>query len=530
MEVYGNTKGIKRTVIASLEKLEGDYDKHLVIDRKVLSEICDITEKINREICVYISRLGRIMAVGVGDSSTVQLEDLTLKRGDKRFTGMRLVHTHPSGSGKLSDMDTSALLSLRLDMMCAVGALHGRPNDMEIAYISGGKVEKFYYKSINYLNDQEALQRINEYENISYSGKVYNNKIQQKTAVIVNVNPNAESAIVEINELHRLTDTLELTVVGEVIQKQQTDKTYCAGRGKLDEIKRAVQIQNAEFVIFNNQLTGSQLSNIEEYVGAKVIDRSMLILEIFAKHATSNEGKLQVELAMLKYTLPKLMGQGKALSRIGGGGGGGAATKGSGETKLETDRRHIRRTIYDLTARIEILKKERDLRRERRIKSGIKTVAIVGYTNAGKSTLMNVMTKAGVLEADKLFATLDPVTRKIFVDIGKEYLLTDTVGFIDNLPHEFIDAFKSTLEEASYADLLLHVADCSSPDLARQEKVVLEVLQSLGVTDTPIITVYNKEDMNEGFIADKKDSVVISAANGDGVKELKEMISTELFG
>ena len=255
----------------------------------------------------------------------------------------------------------------------------------------------------------------------------------------------------------------------------------------------------------------------------------MLILEIFARHATSNEGKLQVQLAMMKYTLPKLLGQGKELSRIGGGGSGGAATKGSGETKLETDRRRIRRSIYELSERIEILKKERDLRRERRKKTGIKTVAIVGYTNAGKSTLMNLLTKAGVKAEDKLFATLDPVTRKIFVDIGKEYLLTDTVGFIDNLPHEFVDAFRSTLEEATYADLILHVADCSSKDLERQEKVVKEVLTSLGVTDTPIITVYNKADENAGFSTDEKNAVVISAKTGDGVNKLKEMIVEKLF-
>ena len=183
-----------------------------------------------------------------------------------------------------------------------------------------------------------------------------------------------------------------------------------------------------------------------------------------------------------------------------------------------------------MSERIEILKKERDLRRERRKKSGIKTVAIVGYTNAGKSTLMNLMTKAGVTAEDKLFATLDPVTRKIFVDIGKEYLLTDTVGFIDNLPHEFVDAFRSTLEEAVYADLILHVSDCSSPDLERQDKVVGDVLKSLGVADTPVIHVYNKADVNVRFATDIKDSVVMSAKTGDGVEALKNLINEKLFG
>lgn len=526
--VYGNTKGIKQTVLARLDALIGAYDKNLLIDRTVLSTIAEITEKINREICVFVARNGQVVAVGVGDSGTVSLEDFSLKRSDKRFQGVRCVHTHPKGSGKLSDMDTSALTSMRLDAMIAVGVLHGRVNDVEVAFINGKKIDRFYFKSAAKIDDADMISKITEYERKSVIPDVVDNAPETRGAILVNVGTGSDLDV-EIEELKRLADTMGLDVKGAVTQKQNPDKGYCAGLGKLEEIKRLVQVENAEFVIFNNMLTGSQLNNIEEYVGAKVIDRPMLILEIFARHATSNEGKLQVQLAMMKYTLPKLLGQGKELSRIGGGGSGGAATKGSGETKLETDRRRIRRSIYELSERIEILKKERDLRRERRKKSGIKTVAIVGYTNAGKSTLMNLLTKAGVKAEDKLFATLDPVTRKIFVDIGKEYLLTDTVGFIDNLPHEFVDAFRSTLEEATYADLILHVADCSSKDLERQEKVVKDVLTSLGVADTPIITVYNKADENAGFSTDEKNAVVISAKTGDGVNKLKEMIVEKLF-
>lgn len=526
--VYGNTKGIKQTVLARLDALIGAYDKNLLIDRTVLSTIAEITEKINREICVFVARNGQVVAVGVGDSGTVSLEDFSLKRSDKRFQGVRCVHTHPKGSGKLSDMDTSALTSMRLDAMIAVGVLHGRVNDVEVAFINGKKIDRFYFKSAAKIDDADMISKITEYERKSVIPDVVDNTPETRGAILVNVGTGSDLDV-EIEELKRLADTMGLDVKGAVVQKQNPDKGYCAGLGKLEETKRLVQVENAEFVIFNNMLTGSQLNNIEEYVGAKVIDRPMLILEIFARHATSNEGKLQVQLAMMKYTLPKLLGQGKELSRIGGGGSGGAATKGSGETKLETDRRRIRRSIYELSERIEILKKERDLRRERRKKSGIKTVAIVGYTNAGKSTLMNLLTKAGVKAEDKLFATLDPVTRKIFVDIGKEYLLTDTVGFIDNLPHEFVDAFRSTLEEATYADLILHVADCSSKDLERQEKVVKDVLTSLGVADTPIITVYNKADENAGFSTNEKNAVVISAKTGDGVNKLKEMIVEKLF-
>lgn len=524
--VYGNTKGIRRSILELLEGIEGTYDKSLFIDRDVLSTLATITSKINRELCVFITRTGNIMAVGIGDASTVQLQNINLKRGDIRFAGVRCIHTHPNGVGKLSDLDISALKNSRLDCMASVGIVNGQAKDIEVAYINGNNVDTFYTKNIKNLNDTALLDKITEYESIS--SKSYENeitKVNPNTAILVNVA--LENGEIELAELKRLADTMGIVTVETILQKRQPDRTYCVGQGKLDEIKQLVQLSNAEYVVFNNQLSGSQLNNLENYLNVKVIDRSMLILEIFAKHATTSEGKLQVELAMLQYTLPKILGQGKVLSRIGGG--AGTYTRGAGETKLETDRRHIRRNIFELNKKIEILKKERDLRRERRTNSGIKTVAIVGYTNAGKSTLMNNLSKAGVLEVDKLFATLDPVTRKIGIDWGKEYFLTDTVGFIDNLPHEFIDAFRSTLEEATYADLLLHIADCSSPDLERQESVVLEVLSSLGIIGTPIITVYNKADLNNSFETTKEKSVIISGKSGEGIDKLKKMIETELF-
>ena len=324
--VYGNTKGIKQTVLARLDALIGAYDKNLLIDRTVLSTIAEITEKINREICVFVARNGQVVAVGVGDSGTVSLEDFSLKRSDKRFQGVRCVHTHPKGSGKLSDMDTSALTSMRLDAMIAVGVLHGRVNDVEVAFINGKKIDRFYFKSAAKIDDADMISKITEYERKSVIPDVVDNTPETRGAILVNVGTGSDLDV-EIEELKRLADTMGLDVKGAVVQKQNPDKGYCAGLGKLEEIKRLVQVKNAEFVIFNNMLTGSQLNNIEEYVGAKVIDRPMLILEIFARHATSNEGKLQVQLAMMKYTLPKLLGQGKELSRIGGGGSGGAAAK-----------------------------------------------------------------------------------------------------------------------------------------------------------------------------------------------------------
>ena len=333
-------------------------------------------------------------------------------------------------------------------------------------------------------------------------------------------------------ELELLSKTAEIDVVGTMIQRTPyINPIYYMGSGKVEELKAAINELNASLVIFDNPLNGVQFNNLEAYLGVEVIDRNMLILKIFAMHASSNEGKLQVELAYKKYSLPKLLGKGTVLSRQGGGGGGGGgARRGAGEQQLELDRRTIRNEIKNLQSEIKKIGTERDIRRKQRLNSGIKTVSIVGYTNAGKSTLMNAMTKAGVLAEDKLFATLDPVSRKIWLGEKKEILLTDTVGFISRLPHEFIEAFKSTLEETKYADLILHVVDASSEKSEEQLDVVISVLKSIGVEDKPIITVYNKIDKaGEFFEPVKFNSVKISAKRGQNLEELKALITKNLF-
>lgn len=294
-----------------------------------------------------------------------------------------------------------------------------------------------------------------------------------------------------IHELKELAKTAGAEVVGEVIQnKSDLETATYMGAGKLEEIHNALPELEVDCVIFDDELSPVQIRNLNEMLGVKVIDRSMLILDIFAMRAKSGEGKLQVELAQLKYQLPRLRGLGTVLSRMGAGIG----TRGPGETKLESDRRHIRRRISALESELKELEKHRTLLRSRRKKEGAITAALVGYTNAGKSTLLNALTDAGVFAEDKLFATLDPTSRGFVLEDNRKILFVDTVGFIRKLPHHLIQAFKSTLEEAVVADLLIHVIDASSPRRTDQIKVVNEVLKDIGASGKPQLAVFNKCD------------------------------------
>ena len=329
-----------------------------------------------------------------------------------------------------------------------------------------------------------------------------------------------------LNELKELAVTAGAEVIGILTQKKKgINKAHYIGKGKLEELKMFVENQQADLVIVNDELTGTQIKNLEDALGVKIVDRTNLILDIFAKRARSKEGMLQVELAQLKYRLPRLVGLGGQLSRLGGGIG----TRGPGETKLEVDRRHIRNRIKAIEEKLEELEKHRNLQRQRRKKNQIPVVAIVGYTNAGKSTLLNALTGADAYVEDKLFATLDPTARKLVLPSGREAILTDTVGFIRKLPHDLVEAFKSTLEEVKYADLLLHVIDVTSPDMDEKIKVVEKVLSDLGAIETPRINVYNKIDLLEIVPSGNNRDIYISAKNKIGLDRLLEAIERELF-
>jgi len=328
-----------------------------------------------------------------------------------------------------------------------------------------------------------------------------------------------------LDELEELAATAGAETVGRVIQNldQIHPGTY-VGKGKLEEIKDLLWETEATGIICDDELSPIQLGNMEDILDTKVMDRTLIILDIFAGRASTNEGKIQVELAQLKYRQSRLTGLGKSLSRLGGGIG----TRGPGEKKLEVDRRLIRDRIAQLNRELKDVKRHREVTREQRSKNQIPVVAIVGYTNAGKSTLLNTLTGAGVLEEDKLFATLDPTTRNLKLPSKQEILLTDTVGFIRKLPHHLIEAFRSTLEEAKYADIILHVVDASNPQMDEQMYIVYETLMNLEVKNKPIITAFNKQDKIEGdmILRDfKADHIVrISAKHGDGLEQLQEII------
>jgi len=359
---------------------------------------------------------------------------------------------------------------------------------------------------------------------------VFDNQTQEvSTAVLVAVDLGEYNVDISLAELGELAATMGIQSVAELVQKRESlERATSIGAGKLAELALYVQNTGADVVIFDCELTAVQLRNIEEACGVPVLDRTMLILEIFATRARSHEGKLQVELARNRYLLPRLTGVGTALSRLGGGGGGAGAgaRRGKGETKLELDRRHLRRRITALEQQLRELAARRDQMRRRRQKDEIPTVAIVGYTNVGKSTLLNALTGAGVLAEDKLFATLDPSARALTLPDGRKVLLVDTVGLVRRLPHHLVEAFHSTLEEAAYADLILNVCDISSPEVADQIQVTLDLLKELQVEDTPVLTVLNKCDKLESLPQTVgKHTVLISAATGQGLSELLQKIA-----
>lgn len=542
-EIKGNIKGIRDSVIAELQKLY-DMQSPQLVSQELAVKLADITEYINREISVYITRSGQIIEIAVGDNATVELPTFSGRRGAGRLSGIRCIHTHPGGNPYLSGVDISALKNNKYDAMVAIGVVSPDFTKSELTFglITGIDSNENYTaecygpysiedaENINFVNTVSTIERILDKQTGTASLQVMSER-----AILIGMewgrNDSLWTVDDSLEELKQLADTAGATVIKKFIQKRsKPDPAFFIGRGKVQELALYAQQENIDLCIFDDELSPAQQRNIESVMGIRILDRTALILDIFAQRARTNEGKLQVELAQLQYTLPRIMDKGLMLSRLGGGIG----TRGPGETKLEVDRRRIRDRIAFIKDQIEKVKAVRSLHRSKRKKNNVFEVSLVGYTNAGKSTLLNTLTNSDIYAKDQLFATLDPTTRQLTLPNKQEIIITDTVGFIQRLPHQLIAAFRSTLEVVTEADLLVHVIDVSHELYKEQAAAVHEVLKEIGAETKPVITVYNKIDKlpSDSKLADRlaleEDTVCISAAKKLNLETLHQMIESHL--
>lgn len=532
-EVHGNITGIRDSQLLELASIyDCPFEPDEFAPRELIEELARHSCALNREIAVYISRDGDVMDVTVGVIDSVPLLDLRLRRNAKRLSFVRCIHTHPGGNAELSDVDIAALRSLMLDSMCAIGvSTDGHVTGVSAAFLGEKKdglpsVELLPVYSLRRMPQAEWMHAIALADQNVLKGRDKDEIDAPERALLVGIDSEKS-----LDELAALTESAGAVVVGRSFQKRpKPDTATFVGSGKAAQLQLDAQALEADLVIFDDELTGAQTRNLEEMIGVKVIDRTTLILDIFAQRAKSGEGKLQVQLAQLKYRSGRLIGQGLILSRLGGGIG----TRGPGESKLEMDRRRIREQMTALRRDLDALQRQRQLRRKSREKNQMPIVALVGYTNTGKSTLLNYITDAGVYAENKLFATLDAVSRNVTLPGGGECLLVDTVGFVSKLPHDLVEAFKSTLEEAALADLLLIVNDGSSPDMLAQHKVVEQVLSEIGADTQPRIDVINKCDVcgaeEEAGVPPLPGAVRISAKTGENVQGLLQAVAAQLRG
>lgn len=526
--IHGNLTGIRESTLNELEKLyDAEFGRTDFLPDRLLNILVRYTDLLNREMLVYLGRDGTVLEIAIGSIGSIALPELHLRRNLDRLSGFRCIHTHPGGEARLSDVDLQALRLLRFDSMCAVGVGEGRCTGISAAFLGEMEYDNFSIVVKGPVKPGRIPQQLwlKEIELAEDRVKqaIEKGGIVEEAEKAMLISTDSEESL---DELASLAETAGAMVITRVIQnRQKPDSATYIGSGKAEELALVCQAMEIDLAILDDELTGAQQKNLENILGVRVIDRTALILDIFAQRAQSAEGKLQVELAQMKYRLPRLMGMGTVLSRLGGGIG----TRGPGETRLEVDRRRIRRRIDDLEAQLKEIKKQRDLRRARREKTGQTTVALVGYTNAGKSTLLNALSGADVLVEDKLFATLDPVMRQVELPENRRCLVVDTVGFIRKLPHQLVQAFRSTLEEALYADLLVVVSDFSSPEYASQRATVFEVLRDLGAGDKPILEALNKADrVNVTGVIEPADAILISAKQGKGLEALKAEISRRI--
>jgi GTP-binding protein HflX len=534
-KVLGNTQAVKQAQLDYLETfIDSVQSPESFVPIELVNIMAYITGETGKEIGIYINRRNRVEAIVIGDDRSVSLPFMDNRRGSNRLSGIRFLHTHPGGSSLPSDVDLNSLKTLRLDGMVVVGVVNynDKPHvtGVSVTMLERDEEErlsntKLYgpYSLKELYKFDELFEVIEETDDITSTiGEV--TQEEQERAILVGVTTREDEA--SLDELAELARTAGALVVGRFVQKRASiDARYYIGKGLAEELAFHRQSLNADLILFDDELSYAQIRNLEEITGVKIIDRTALILDIFAKRATSLEGKLQVELAQLQYRLPRLTGMGQVLSRLGGGIG----TRGPGETKLETDRRAINRKINYLQRRLKEIASKREVLRKERIKNEVPVISLVGYTNAGKSSLMNCLCETEVFVEDKLFATLDSTVRKMITEDNSTYLLVDTVGFIKKLPTHLVEAFKSTLEEATEADLLLHVVDATSPDLEERIEVVESILKDIGAANKPKYLVVNKMDLvkDGGIVKPGRvfaKTFYVSAKTGEGLEELKKGI------
>lgn len=492
MEIAGDLSGIRTSQLQELKSMATLRSERSELINLTLAEgIARLTSLWNREIAVYVSRSGKVEGISVGDHASATLPPL---KGRIRGNHLRCIHTHPNGSASLSTVDLSALDMLSLESITVLAVNKGRITGIQVAFNQDGQKPKIMDVTPGELRGFDYLDYLDQIERSSIPSKTLSK--EQERAFLIGLN-NDQHSLESLDELAELARSAGVNVVGRMLQSQRKSqsRTYI-GSGKLVELGQRIQETHSNVLICDDELSPLQLRTLEEETGIKVLDRTTLILDIFAQRASSSEGKLQVELAQLKHLLPHLYGLGGNLSRLGGGVG----TRGPGETKLELDRRRVRQRINLLEQELARVRQNREVRRQQRIRSGLPLLTLVGYTNAGKTTfLRSAMEQTGSRTEmprgeDKLFATLDPIVRRISLKSGQDILLSDTVGFIQKLPHHLLKAFLATLEEVQQADILIHILDASHYLALERALTVRKVLRELGCEAIPIITVLNKID------------------------------------
>ena len=523
-ELFGNLAGLKashtRRLLATFRRRVQPQE---LVSAELARHLTETSREIGRQVGVLLNRRGEVEHVIIGDARQLELPDIGRARaGQLRLRGLRLVHTHLKAEPLTRD-DLTDLVLLRLDAIAAVVAQDdGLPGRVFYATLlpfdPGGDLYRQEEAESVFALDFDAQASVEALEQEMARAAPTREVGTEGRAILIGVHTRdrarAETSMVELRELAR---TASVEVVDVILQgRPAIDPRTLIGEGKLQDVLVRSMALGADLLIFDHNLSPSQSRNIAEHTALKILDRTQLILDIFARRAQSADGKLQVELAQLKYMLPRLVGKDDSLSRLAGGIGG----RGPGETKLEVDRRAARDRISHLEKRIDRLSNDRATRRRQRRKQGVPVISIVGYTNAGKSTLLNKLTDSTVLAENKLFATLDPTSRRLRFPRDREVVITDTVGFIRDLPKDLINAFRATLEELEEADLLLHVVDASDPQHDDQARSVERVLSTLDVKDTPRLLVFNKADRApeaaETLALGSETGVAVSALTGAG--------------